>query len=73
MDSVPSRIVDIMAERANAYHLMLWDALRTERVTLPENSPDSQFCGPKRIHRVLAVDNFANQLRRSDTISCMDG
>src|SRR4029077_2863643 len=28
----PSRIVGIMEERANAYQLMLWDALRTGRV-----------------------------------------
>jgi len=32
----PSRIVGIMEERANAYQLMLWDALRTERVALPD-------------------------------------
>ena len=34
----PSRIVGIMEERANAYQLMLWDALRTERVALPGTS-----------------------------------
>ena len=32
----PSRIVGIMEERANAYQLMLWDALRTEGVALPD-------------------------------------
>ena len=32
----PSRIVGIMEERANAYQLMLWDALRTEGVVLPD-------------------------------------
>ncbi len=31
----PSRIVGIMEERANAYQLMLWDALRTQGVVLP--------------------------------------
>ena len=34
--SDPSRIVGIMEERANAYQLMLWDALRTEGVVLPD-------------------------------------
>jgi predicted acylesterase/phospholipase RssA len=32
----PSRIVGIMEERATAYQLMLWDALRTEGVALPD-------------------------------------
>ncbi|HEY7250321.1 MAG TPA: patatin-like phospholipase family protein [Methylomirabilota bacterium] len=32
----PSRIVGIMEERANAYQLMLWDALRTEGIVLPD-------------------------------------
>ena len=32
----PARIVGIMEERANAYQLMLWDALRTEGVALPD-------------------------------------
>jgi predicted acylesterase/phospholipase RssA len=32
----PSRIVGIMEERANAYQLMLWDALRTEGIALPD-------------------------------------
>jgi predicted acylesterase/phospholipase RssA len=32
----PSRIVGVMEERANAYQLMLWDALRTEGVVLPD-------------------------------------
>ncbi|HSB80472.1 MAG TPA: patatin-like phospholipase family protein [Candidatus Methylomirabilis sp.] len=31
----PSRIVGIMEERANAYQLLLWDALRTQGVVLP--------------------------------------
>jgi hypothetical protein len=34
--SDPSRIVGIMEERANAYQLMLWDALRTEGLILPD-------------------------------------
>jgi predicted acylesterase/phospholipase RssA len=32
----PSRIVGIMEERANAYQLMLWDALRTQGILLPD-------------------------------------
>jgi predicted acylesterase/phospholipase RssA len=32
----PSRIVGIMEERANAYQIMLWDALRTEGIVLPD-------------------------------------
>jgi predicted acylesterase/phospholipase RssA len=32
----PSRIVGIMEERANAYQLMLWDALRTQGIILPD-------------------------------------
>jgi patatin-like phospholipase len=32
----PSRIVGIMEARANAYQLMLWDALRTEGLVLPD-------------------------------------
>ncbi|HZP39624.1 MAG TPA: patatin-like phospholipase family protein [Methylomirabilota bacterium] len=31
----PARVVGIMEERANAYQLMLWDALRSEGVLLP--------------------------------------
>ncbi len=31
----PARVVGIMEERANAYQLMLWDALRAEGVLLP--------------------------------------
>jgi len=31
----PARVVGIMEERANAYQLMLWDALRSEGVVLP--------------------------------------
>jgi len=31
----PSRIVGIMEERANAYQIMLWDALRTQDIVLP--------------------------------------
>lgn len=31
----PSRIVGIMEERANAYQLMLWDALRTQDILVP--------------------------------------
>ncbi len=32
----PGRIVGIMEQRANAYQLMLWDALRTQDVVLPD-------------------------------------
>jgi len=32
----PSRIVGIMEERADAYQLMLWDALRTQGILLPD-------------------------------------
>ena len=32
----PSRIVGIMEERAGAYQLMLWDALRTQGIILPD-------------------------------------
>jgi len=32
----PSRVVGIMEERANAYQLMLWDALRTQGILLPD-------------------------------------
>ena len=32
----PSRIVGIMEERANAYQLMLWDALRTQDILVPD-------------------------------------
>ena len=32
----PGRIVGIMEERANAYQLMLWDALRTQRIVVPD-------------------------------------
>lgn len=31
----PSRIVGIMEVRANAYQLMLWDALRTQDIVVP--------------------------------------
>ena len=32
----PSRIVGVMEQRANAYQLMLWDALRTQDILLPD-------------------------------------
>jgi predicted acylesterase/phospholipase RssA len=32
----PSRIAGVMEQRANAYQLMLWDALRTQDILLPD-------------------------------------
>jgi hypothetical protein len=32
----PSRIVGVMEQRANGYQLMLWDALRTQDILLPD-------------------------------------
>jgi predicted acylesterase/phospholipase RssA len=32
----PGRIVGIMEERANAYQLMLWDTLRTQKILVPD-------------------------------------
>ena len=32
----PGRIVGIMEERANAYQLMLWDTLRTQKIAVPD-------------------------------------